>query len=356
MFEVKKLTIKNRNIEKLKEKHGWKGSGQINDPIIIDSVEGLPNILKFKNINKHFTIKNVKINQVDLKRCENFQIENCVVCACNLDVCRHNTMRNNIFGSFSLKNSKENIIQSNNIRSNSLTRLKNEDSNKGLNTALIILSLLGPIFWIALILVLIFDFKYLLALNFPLWNFVVFLSCISFIFIYYIIDTARIKIFLSKNSSNTILDNKSVTDEFLQEKLCRNCLYQKECIIFRSITNAFQSDTFNQNSFTLDFSTSFSQDTLLNSSFSPQLSAKKKYSVKFPYDDFIYTIIFSCLIVVFLIPIFFILLINLVSQYHPLTLFLEVIMGIFIIIGVIVIHSFIKKFKFYRKAKKISNP
>ena len=71
--------ISNKTLSKIQAEMGWKGTGSQEDPIIIDSINGVVNVVRFKNISKYIMIKNISQWKIKLIKCQNIIIENCEI-------------------------------------------------------------------------------------------------------------------------------------------------------------------------------------------------------------------------------------------------------------------------------------
>jgi hypothetical protein len=68
--------ISNKTLSKIQAEMNWRGTGSQEDPIIIDSINGVINVVIFKNISKYIRIKNISLWRLKLMRCQNITIEN----------------------------------------------------------------------------------------------------------------------------------------------------------------------------------------------------------------------------------------------------------------------------------------
>jgi len=58
---------------------GWQGEGSQESPIVIDSLEGINEYIRFKKTNSYITIKNIELCEFYIESCENISIENCKI-------------------------------------------------------------------------------------------------------------------------------------------------------------------------------------------------------------------------------------------------------------------------------------
>ncbi len=88
------LRINQNSLNVLRERVPLSGTGEESDPLIIDSLQGLNNFVKFKNISCHIHIKDIIIGGIKLLKCRNFTITNCSIADLNLSACNNITVLN----------------------------------------------------------------------------------------------------------------------------------------------------------------------------------------------------------------------------------------------------------------------
>jgi len=110
------LRLNEKNIDKYKNKYNWHGSGiEVDDPIIINSINPHYHKLKLKNLNRFIQITGITFAYVYIIGCRNILIEGCQFGHFNLTLCQRLEVRNNILPSFVLRFSRNNKISGNQI-------------------------------------------------------------------------------------------------------------------------------------------------------------------------------------------------------------------------------------------------
>ena len=88
------LRINQKSLNVLRERIPLNGTGVESDPLIINSLKGLNNFVRFKKILLHIHIKNIIIGGIRLLKCRNFTITNCSIANLNLSACSNITVLN----------------------------------------------------------------------------------------------------------------------------------------------------------------------------------------------------------------------------------------------------------------------
>ncbi|MFX1340567.1 MAG: hypothetical protein ACFFDK_18300, partial [Promethearchaeota archaeon] len=71
------IEFNENNLIEFQKKLNWKGSGTKDDPIIIESLEGLKELLRFKNIRSYIVVRNISLSELKIRYSENITIQNC---------------------------------------------------------------------------------------------------------------------------------------------------------------------------------------------------------------------------------------------------------------------------------------
>jgi len=125
------LRLKEKNIIKYKNKHNWQGTGnEINDPLVIDSINPQYSKLKLKNLKRFIDISDLSLDYAYLTGCKYVSIEGCEFNYFNLTSCQNIVVRNNILPVFILLYSRHNKIVRNQISERDYDKVKNSLSER----------------------------------------------------------------------------------------------------------------------------------------------------------------------------------------------------------------------------------
>ena len=97
----------------------WKGDGTESNPIIIESLEGLNQYLRFKDIKSHIIIRNVELCEFYVQSCQNFSIENCTVYYLWINYCRNVKVEKSTIVNIDMRFSGACTVRNNNFHKDS---------------------------------------------------------------------------------------------------------------------------------------------------------------------------------------------------------------------------------------------
>lgn len=136
----KKTLISWKTENKLKSEQGWKGSGELNDPVIIENINNLNRIIEFRSNKLHYIITGVTINELFLATTQNIIIENCNIFSLNIQGCYNLTIKDNKIISLKTAFTKASAFKNNQIHPHSLIQWESESfQNLLINSARIMI-------------------------------------------------------------------------------------------------------------------------------------------------------------------------------------------------------------------------
>ncbi|MFX1345888.1 MAG: hypothetical protein ACFFBC_14945 [Promethearchaeota archaeon] len=188
----------------------WKGSGKQSDPIIIDSIKGLKQHIKFTHLDTFILIKDIEIGEIFLIKCKNITIDNCRIYYLKI-IASHSVMIKNcsiVHGN--LKYCRGSTFQNNILHPDSSAPYISEAGSKGGDSTM---RYLQKLYFIPFLIVILISFFVLIFKNYVLG---IGLLVSSSIFLSPIIDMEIKKRLVKKLDSNTFKNN--ITDEL--EDLC----------------------------------------------------------------------------------------------------------------------------------------
>jgi hypothetical protein len=129
---MKIIHISEKSLTKLQLRYGWHGTGIKEDPIIIDSIEKIRLILKFKNINSHILVKDITVYDVRIVKSRNITIENCKVFQIDIEASYNLTIKKSSIINGKLRYCRESLFENNIFhKTSAAVDLSEKGSNRG---------------------------------------------------------------------------------------------------------------------------------------------------------------------------------------------------------------------------------
>ncbi|MFX1350552.1 MAG: hypothetical protein ACFE92_17915 [Promethearchaeota archaeon] len=88
------IHINPKSLNLIKKRLSWDGNGEHSNPIVIDSLRGLKEFIKFKKISMYVLIKDIALSGIQLVKCMNITIDNCSIAELTLTACSNITVTN----------------------------------------------------------------------------------------------------------------------------------------------------------------------------------------------------------------------------------------------------------------------
>lgn len=142
----RKLSLRKNTIKQIALKYGWSGTGQQDDPYIIDSLLDQYPTVSLTMIDTFIKLKNISLNKLGLNHCKNVVIENCKIINLKLESCKDIEIKNNSILKLRSVFSRELIFEENAILERSYTRLVSNYYEKITSTLIYTGTILGLIF------------------------------------------------------------------------------------------------------------------------------------------------------------------------------------------------------------------
>lgn len=127
--------IRNRSVDSLKSKMGWKGKGSKEDPIIIDNVEGLKPTLIFTTHNLFFILKNIIVYKLLCNKTENITIENCEIYELEINGSYNLKIINNSIFSLKVNFLRASVVKNNEIHGHNIDKIDFDESERRMKVA-----------------------------------------------------------------------------------------------------------------------------------------------------------------------------------------------------------------------------
>ena len=108
------------NIIEFQKKLNWSGKGTKDDPIIIESVKGLKELLRFSKIRSYIIIRNITLCELKIRYCKNISIQNCNIYYFWIEFCHDITVKSSSIVHFNVEFSKNCIFSNNNLDKSSI--------------------------------------------------------------------------------------------------------------------------------------------------------------------------------------------------------------------------------------------
>ena len=126
----KTIRINRKSVNTIKKKMGLKGTGKETDPIIIDAIDKLNEIITIKNISNYILIKNLSLWKIKLSKCKNITIENCDIEVFKILGCYNITVKNSKFLQADIVYCRESTFKNNNFNTDYLDSIFSEKNRK----------------------------------------------------------------------------------------------------------------------------------------------------------------------------------------------------------------------------------
>jgi hypothetical protein len=111
--------VNEQNLHEFKNTLNWKGTGTQDNPIIIDSLEGINEYLRFKDIKSHIIVKNITLIELYVNSCHNIIFQNCTVYYFWIEFCHDILVEDSTIVNFHVEFSKGNVFRKNKLHQNS---------------------------------------------------------------------------------------------------------------------------------------------------------------------------------------------------------------------------------------------
>ncbi|MFX1446045.1 MAG: hypothetical protein ACFFHV_21760 [Promethearchaeota archaeon] len=113
------IEINEKNLIKFQKNLNWEGSGTKEDPIIIENLAGLKDLLRFKKIKSYIVIRNISLCELQIRHSANLTVQNCVVYYFMMEYCHNLLVEKSSIVHFDVEISNGNIFRNNNLHDRS---------------------------------------------------------------------------------------------------------------------------------------------------------------------------------------------------------------------------------------------
>ena len=111
MFNV--IKIKENLLPKIKKNYHLTGKGDSKNPIVINSLPTNNNIIKFKNVTSHISVKNIIAYEIKIIKSRNIVIADCKILRLDIEASHTITIQNNSIFYGSLRFCRESLFKNN---------------------------------------------------------------------------------------------------------------------------------------------------------------------------------------------------------------------------------------------------
>lgn len=113
------IEFNEKNLMEFQKNLNWKGKGTKEDPIIIENLVNLKELLRFKKIKSYIVIRNISLSELMIRHSANITVQNCIVYYFWIEYCHELLVEKCSIVHFNVEISNGNIFRNNTLHNRS---------------------------------------------------------------------------------------------------------------------------------------------------------------------------------------------------------------------------------------------